>query len=71
MKNGKVDIAEIIIKSMPEENEMQQRIKFYIETHKNNCNEILYNKYEKETVYLNTIIKTLRADLGACKSTYK
>ena len=65
MKNGKVDIAEIIIKSMPEENEMQQRIKIYIETHKNNCNEFLYNKYEKETVYLNTIIKTLRADLGA------
>lgn len=65
MKNGKVDIAEIIIKSMPEENEMQQRIKLYIETHKNNCNEFLYNKYEKETVFLNTIIKTLRADLGA------
>lgn len=65
MKNGKIDIAEIIIKNMPEENEMQQRIKLYIETHKNNCNEFLYNKYEKETVFLNTIIKTLRADLGA------
>lgn len=65
MKNGKIDIAEIIIKNMPEENEMQQRIKFYIETHKNNCNEFMYNKYEKETMFLNTIIKTLRADLGA------
>lgn len=65
MKNGKVDIAEIIIKNMPEENEMQQRIKLYIETHKNNCNEFMYNKYEKETMFLNTIIKTLRADLGA------
>ena len=40
-------------------------MKIYIETHKNNCNEFLYNKYEKETVFLNTIIKTLRADLGA------
>ena len=65
MKNGNVDIAEIIINNMPQENEIQQRIKLYIETHKNNCNEFMYNKYEKETIFLNTIIKTLRADLGA------
>lgn len=65
MKNGNVDIAEIIINNMPQENEIQQRIKLYIETHKNNCNEFMYNKYEKETMFLNTIIKTLRADLGA------
>ncbi len=65
IRNGKVDIAEIIIKDMPNETETQQRIKLYIQTHKNNCNEFLYNKYERETVFLNTIIKTLRADLGA------
>lgn len=65
MKNGNIDIAEIIINNMPQENEIQQRIKLYIETHKNNCNEFMYNKYEKETMFLNTIIKTLRADLGA------
>ena len=65
IRNGNVDIAEIIIKDMPNETETQQRIKLYIQTHKNNCNEFLYNKYERETVFLNTIIKTLRADLGA------
>lgn len=65
MNDKDIDIAEIILKYMPTETELQQRIKFYIEMHKSNCNVYLYNKYAKETTFLNTIIKSLTVDLGA------
>lgn len=65
MKDTDIDIAEIIIKQMPQDTELQQRIKTYIETHKSNCNRFLYNKYSKETTFLNTILKSLQTDLGA------
>lgn len=65
MRNEDIDIAELIIKQMPQETELQQRIKTYIEIHKSNCNEFLYSKYSRETTFLNTIIKSLQADLGA------
>lgn len=65
MKDTDIDIAELIIKQMPQDTELQQRIRTYIETHKSNCNESLYNKYSRETTFLNTILKSLQADLGA------
>lgn len=65
MKDTDIDIAELIIKQMPQDTELQQRIRTYIETHKSNCNEFLYNKYSRETTFLNTIIKSLQTDLGA------
>lgn len=65
MRNEDIDIAELIIKQMPQETELQQRIRTYIEIHKSNCNEFLYSKYSRETTFLNTIIKSLQADLGA------
>lgn len=65
MRNEDIDIAELIIKQMPQETELQQRIRTYIEIHKSNCNEFLYSKYSRETTFLNTIIKSLQAELGA------
>ena len=54
MRNEDIDIAELIIKQMPQETELQQRIKTYIEIHKSNCNEFLYSKYSRETTFLNS-----------------
>lgn len=65
MRSEDIDIAEIIINRMPQDTELQQRIRTYIEVHKSNCNEFLYSKYSRETTFLNTIIKSLQADLGA------
>ena len=59
-----IDIMKIIIEKMPEKTEEQKRIKFYMLSHKNNCNSFLYEKYKKETTFLNTIIKSLMFDLG-------
>ncbi len=65
MRNEDIDIAELIINRIPQETELQQRIRTYIQAHKSNCNEFLYSKYSRETTFLNTIIKSLQADLGA------
>lgn len=65
MRSEDIDIAELIINRMPQDTELQQRIITYIEVHKSNCNEFLYSKYSRETTFLNTIIKSLQADLGA------
>ena len=35
-----------------------------MESHITNCNYFLYEKYQKETTFLNTIIKSLTQDLG-------
>ena len=59
-----IDIMEIIIEKMPEKTEEQKRIKFYMSSHKSNCNYYLYENYKKETTFLNTIIKSLMFDLG-------
>ena len=59
-----IDIMELIIEKMPEKTEEQKRIKFYMSSHKSNCNYFLYEKYKKETTFLNTIIKSLMFDLG-------
>ena len=42
-----------------------QVIKLYIETRKSNCNDYIYTKYRKESIYFNSIFKTLRAGLGS------
>lgn len=65
MRNEDIDIAELIINRMPQDTEIQQRIRTYIEVHKSNCNEYLYNRYSRETTFFNTILKSLQADLGA------
>lgn len=65
MKDEDIDIAELIISKMPQETEVQQRIRTYIEVHKSNCNEFLYSKYSRETTFFNTILKSLQVDLGA------
>lgn len=65
MREEDLDIVELIIETMPEENELQSRIKLYMEAHKTNCNHFIYQKYAKETTFFNTILKSLAADLGA------
>ena len=64
MREEEIDIMELIIDKMPEKTEEQTRIKFYMESHKSNCNSFLYEKYKKETTFLNTIVKSLMQDLG-------
>lgn len=65
MREGDIDIVELIINNMPEDTELQTRIKFYMQTHKSNCNNFIYSKYQKETTFFNTILKSLSSDLGA------
>lgn len=60
-----LDITELIIANMPGETEIQERIKLYMQTHKSNCNNFIYAKYQKETTYFNAIFKSLACDLGA------
>ncbi len=64
MKEEKIDIMELIIDKMPEKTTEQKKIKFYMLSHKSNSNYYLYEKYKEETTFVNTIIKTLMADLG-------
>ena len=64
MREDEIDIMEIIIEKMPEKTKEQKEIKFYMKSHKTNCNYFLYEKYQKETTFLNTIIKSLMQDLG-------
>lgn len=65
MREEDLDIVKLIIETMPEENELQSRIKLYMKAHKTNCNYFIYQKYAKETTFFNTILKSLAADLGA------
>ena len=60
-----LDITKLIIENMPSETEIQSRIKLYMELHKGNCNNFIYEKYKKETTYFNAIYKSLACDLGA------
>ena len=64
MREEDIDIVEIMIKQMPEKTEIQKRIKLYMQTHKSNCNNYIYQKYEREAIFFNTILKSLTADLG-------
>ncbi len=65
MRKEDLDIVELIIKELPKETEVQERIKLYMQTHKSNCNNFIYEKYEKETTFFNTILKALMLDLSA------
>lgn len=65
MKEGDLDIVKLIIETMPEETELQAKIKFYMDSHKTDCNYFIYQKYARETTFFNTILKSLASDLGA------
>ena len=60
-----LDIMELIINYMPEQTEIQKRIKLYMLAHKSRCSEFINNKYEKETTYFNALFKSLTCDLSA------
>ena len=64
MREEDIDIMELIIERMPEKTEEQKKIKFYMLSHKSNCNWFLYERYKKETTFLNTIVQSLMVDLG-------
>ena len=65
MRDDDLDIVEIILNNIPQNNEIQERIKLYIETHKSNCNDYIYTKYKEEMIYFNSILKSIRAGLGS------
>lgn len=65
MREGDLDIVELMINNIPEENELQTRIKLYMQTHKSNCNNFIYSNFRQETTFFNTIFKSLISDLGA------
>ncbi len=65
MKENDLDIVELIMNNMPIETEMHIRIKSYMETHKELCNDFIYKKYAKETTFFNTILKSLTLDLSS------
>lgn len=64
MREEEIDIMELILERMPEKTEEQKRIKFYMLSHKSNCNYFLYEKYKKETTFFNTILNSLMLDLA-------
>lgn len=65
MRDDDLDIVEIILNNIPQNNEIQERIKLYIETHKSNCNDYIYIKYKEEMIYFNSILKSIRSGLGS------
>ena len=65
MRDTDINIVELIIQTMPEENELQSRIKFYMQAHQTNCNNFIYSKFKQETTFFNTILKSLKSDLSA------
>ena len=65
MRDDDLDIVEIILNNIPQNNEIQERIKLYIETHKSNCNDYIYTKYKEEMIYCNSIFKSIRSGLGS------
>ena len=65
MRETDLDIVGLIINNIPEETELQRRIKLYMNMHKSNCNHFIYTKFKKETTFLNSLLKSLSADLSA------
>ena len=65
MEETDVDIVKLLIEKIPEENEIQSKIKLYMQAHKTNCNHFIYEKYKKETTFFNTILKSLLCDLSS------
>lgn len=65
MKETDIDIVELMIKNIPEDSEIQKRIKLYMQMHKTNCNNYIYNHFQKETTFFNSILKSLTCDLSA------
>lgn len=59
----KINLSELILNYMPTNTNIQKRIKLYIQMHKNNCNDFLYNRFCNETTILNSLLKSLCADL--------
>ena len=65
MREDDLDIIELILKKMPTNNELQDRIKLYMQSHKTNCNEFIYSQYKREATFFNTILKAIMCDLSA------
>ena len=64
MKEGDLDIVQLIIENMPEENNIQMQIKLYLQMHKTTCNDFVYARFKRSATTLNAIFQELRADLG-------
>ena len=64
MKEGDLDIAQVIIENMPQDNNIQMQIKLYMQMHKTICNDFVYAHFEKCATTFNAIFKELRSDLS-------
>lgn len=65
MQDTDLDIVQLMIDNMPEETEYQSRIKLYMQCHKSNCNNFIYQKYSRDTAFFNSLFKSLLSDLSA------
>lgn len=65
MREKDIDIVKLIVEIMPEDSEIQSKIKLYMQMHKENCNDFIYSKYEKETTFFNALLKSLQTDLSS------
>ena len=65
MQDTDLDIVQLMIDNIPTETEYQERIKLYMQCHKNNCNNFIYQKYSRDTAFFNSLFKSLLSDLAA------
>ena len=59
-----LDIVKLIIENMPQRDEIQMKIKLYMQMHKTICNDYVYERFKRSATTLNAIFKELSADLG-------
>ena len=60
-----LDIIELILNDFVTTSEEQQRIKFFLETHKSNCSNYINNssKYKERVICLKSIYHSIKTDL--------
>lgn len=63
----KIDIISLMIKELDQYPGNHDKIKLYMDYHRNLCNDVLYtsSKYKESTIILTNIFRTLMSDL--CK----
>lgn len=65
MLDTDLDIVQLMIDNMQVNNDQQERIKLYMQYHKSNCNNFIYQKYSRDTTFFNSLFKSLLSDLAA------
>lgn len=65
MIDYEIDLINLILEDIKPKNEEQERIKFYLETHKGNCEEYIQksSKYKERIICLTALYHSLKTDL--------